>query len=140
MVGEDLEKNVFILNWGAYGHNVMSFGLCNALATFQKVVMKTFSLYFNDFMQVFLDDFSVFGNKSDHLVQLQKRLQECRENGISFDREKCALYVNLGVMLGQIVCSERLLVDPKKIMAIMNMSTSRNVIEIKCLLGAIGFY
>jgi hypothetical protein len=49
-------------------------GLCNAFVTFQKVVMKTFSLYFNDFMQVFVDDFSVFGNKSDHLVQLQKCL------------------------------------------------------------------
>jgi hypothetical protein len=40
----------------------MPFGLlCNALATFQKVVTKTFNKYFNDFMQVFFDEFYVFG-------------------------------------------------------------------------------
>jgi hypothetical protein len=74
MVKENWEKIAFILKWGAYAYNVIPFGLCNALATFQKVVMKTFNLYFNDFMQVFLDDFNVFGNKSDHFIQLQKCL------------------------------------------------------------------
>jgi hypothetical protein len=65
MEEEEQEKIMFILKWGAYAYNVMPFGLCNAFATFKKVV----SLYFNDFMQIFLDDFSVFGNKNDHLVQ-----------------------------------------------------------------------
>jgi hypothetical protein len=39
----------------------MPFGLCNALATFQKVVTKKFNKYFNDFMQAFFDEFNVFG-------------------------------------------------------------------------------
>jgi hypothetical protein len=39
--------------------NVMPFGLCNALATFQKVVTKTFNKYLNEFMQVFLDNYLV---------------------------------------------------------------------------------
>jgi len=41
----------------------MPFGLCNAPTTFQKVVTKTFNKYFNKFMQVSFDDFSVFGKK-----------------------------------------------------------------------------
>ncbi len=41
----------------------MSFGLCNALATFQKLITKTFKPYFKKIMQVFLDDFSVYGDK-----------------------------------------------------------------------------
>jgi hypothetical protein len=35
--------------------------LCNALTTFQKVITKTFKTYLNKFMQVFLDDFNVYG-------------------------------------------------------------------------------
>jgi hypothetical protein len=38
----------------------MPFGLCNPLATFQKVFTKTFTKNFNDFMQVFFDEFNVF--------------------------------------------------------------------------------
>jgi hypothetical protein len=56
----------------------MPFGLCNALATFQKVVTNAFKEYLNKFMQVFLDNFSVYGSKKDHLGQLQKCLEECR--------------------------------------------------------------
>jgi len=56
----------------------MPFGPCNAFATFQKVVTKTFKEYLNKFMQVFLDKFSVYGSKKDHLGQLQKCLEECR--------------------------------------------------------------
>lgn len=38
---------------------VMPFGLCNALATFQKVVTKTFNKYLNEFMHVCLDNYLV---------------------------------------------------------------------------------
>jgi hypothetical protein len=57
----------FIFEWGAYAYNIMLLGLCNALATFQKIVMQTFKEYLNGFMQVFLDYFSVYGNKEKHL-------------------------------------------------------------------------
>jgi len=58
-------------------------------------------------MQVFLDDFNVYGDKKDHLEQLQKCLEKCRLNGINLNPEKCAFCVNL---LGHIVCHDGLLV------------------------------
>ncbi len=61
MAKKDFKKMSFIFEWGTYAYNVMPFGLCNALATFQKIVTQTFKEYFNDFMQVFLHDFSVYG-------------------------------------------------------------------------------
>jgi hypothetical protein len=61
MVEEDKEKTSFISEWGTYAYNVMPFGLCNVTATFQKVVTQTFKKYLNNFMQVFLDDFNVYG-------------------------------------------------------------------------------
>jgi hypothetical protein len=53
----------------------MHFRLCNAPTTLQKVVIKKFKPYLNKFMQVFLDDFSVYGDKKDHLEQLQIMLK-----------------------------------------------------------------
>jgi len=91
-------------------------------------------------MQVFLNDFSVYGDKKDHLEQLQKCLEKCRLNGINLNLEKCAFCVNLGVLLGHIVCHDGLLVDPHKIMAITVMLTPTNLIEIKKFLGATNFY
>jgi hypothetical protein len=46
----------------------MLFGLCNAPTTFQKVVTKFLKKYFNDFMQIFLDDFNVYGSNENHLL------------------------------------------------------------------------
>jgi hypothetical protein len=75
-------------------------------------------------MQVFLDDFSVYGNKKNHLEQLQKCLKECRLNGISLNPKKRAFCEILGVLLGHIMCHDGLLVDPRKITIIMPIPTN----------------
>jgi len=54
--------------------NELSFGLCNVLATFQKVITKNFKKFLNDFLQVFHNNFNVYGNNGDHMYQLQKCL------------------------------------------------------------------
>jgi hypothetical protein len=121
-------------------YNLVSFGLCNALATFQKVVTKAFKPYLNKFMQVFLDDFNVYGNKKVHLEQLQKCLEECKLNGISLNLENCAFCVNSRILLRHIVCHDNLLVDPHKIIAITIMPTPMNPTKIKQFLGVASFY
>jgi hypothetical protein len=73
-------------------------------------------------MQVFLDNLNVYGSNKDHLGWLKKCLKKCRWNGISFNSEKCTFYVNLGVLLGHIVCSDGLLVDPIKNIVITSTS------------------
>ncbi len=112
-------------------NTMLKFGLCNVRSTFQKVVIMTFKEYLNKFMQVFLNNFSVHGDKKDHLDQLQKCLEECKRNAISHNPKKCALCVNSNVIFGHIVHSDGLLVDPPKIIAITTMLVLINVIEIK---------
>jgi hypothetical protein len=56
----------------------MPFRLCNVFATFQKVTTKAFNEYLN-IMQIFLDNFSVYGTKKDHSGQLQNCLEKCNE-------------------------------------------------------------
>jgi hypothetical protein len=69
----------------------MPFGLCNILATFQKIVIQTFKEYLNDFMQVFLKDFNVYVQKEKLLNHLKECMIQCRNNGISFKLEMCIL-------------------------------------------------
>jgi hypothetical protein len=67
MAEEDKNKTTFVSKWGVYAYNIMPFGLCNAPVTFQKVITKTSKPHSNQFMQVFLDDFSVYGDMKYHL-------------------------------------------------------------------------
>lgn len=53
----DQLKPCFITEWGAFAYRVMSFGLMNASATFQRAVMEIFTEYLDKFMKVILDDF-----------------------------------------------------------------------------------
>jgi hypothetical protein len=71
-MAKEKEKTFFISEWGTYAYNIMLFRLSNTLTTFQKIVTQIFKEYFNDFMQLFLDDFNVYGNKEKHLNYLKK--------------------------------------------------------------------
>ena len=58
----------------------MPFGLCNAPATFQRCMMAIFSNLIENIMEVFMDDFSVFGGSFDLcLANLDKVLKRCEE-------------------------------------------------------------
>ena len=67
---EDLHKTAFITEWGAFVYTVMSFRLKNGPPSFNFVAQKVFEPYLQDFMRVFVDDFSIFGAKDQHLMHL----------------------------------------------------------------------
>ncbi|XP_068641934.1 uncharacterized protein, partial [Aristolochia californica] len=62
---EDQEKTTFTCPFGTYAYRRMPFGLCNAPATFQRCMMSIFSDMIGEFLEVFMDDFSVFGSSFD---------------------------------------------------------------------------
>jgi hypothetical protein len=90
-------------------------------------------------MQVFLDGFSVYGHKEEDLNHLKKCMIQCKNNGINFNFKKCAFCVNFRILLGHIVCEDKLLIDPRKINIITNMPTSMSAIELKRFLGGSKF-
>jgi hypothetical protein len=74
---EDQLKTTFTIDWGTFASLVMLFGLCNTSATFQRVMMIAFLPYLHKFIEIFLDDFCVFGIKEDHTEQLAKCFEQC---------------------------------------------------------------
>ena len=57
---DDQSKTTFTCPYGTYAYRRMSFGLCNALASFQRCMMSIFSDMIEEIMEVFMDDFSVY--------------------------------------------------------------------------------
>ncbi|GJX19809.1 reverse transcriptase domain-containing protein [Tanacetum coccineum] len=76
----DQEKTTFTCPFGAYAYRRMPFGLCNAPATFQRCMLAIFHDTIEELVEVFMDDFSVFGNSFDKcLNNLDKMLQRCKD-------------------------------------------------------------
>ncbi len=64
---EDIYKTTFVTHWGVFIWKVMPFGVKNKPPTYQKVVTKTFREYLDNFMKIFLDDFTVYNDMGSHL-------------------------------------------------------------------------
>jgi hypothetical protein len=66
----------FTCPYGTFAYRRMPFGLCNATASFQRSMMAVFSEFIEEIVEVFMDDFSVYGKTfADCLANLVKFLQ-----------------------------------------------------------------
>nr|GFB38618.1 DNA-directed DNA polymerase [Tanacetum cinerariifolium] len=79
----------------------MPFGLCNAPGTFQRCMLAIFHDMVEKTMEVFMDDFSVFGNSFKNcLSRLDKMLQRREDTNLSLNWEKSHFMVKEGIVLG----------------------------------------
>ena len=80
---EDQEKTTFTCPFGTFAFRRMPFGLCNAPVTFQRCMLSIFSDMVEYYLEVFMDNFSVFGDSFDEcLSNLQKVLTRCEEKNL----------------------------------------------------------
>ncbi|XP_073031172.1 uncharacterized protein [Primulina eburnea] len=98
---EDQDKTTFTCPYGTFAYKRMSFGLCNAPATFQRCMMSIFHDMVEKYIEVFMDDFSVFGSSFDScLINLSKVLKRCEETNLVLNWEKCHFMIKEGIVLG----------------------------------------
>ncbi|GKE85880.1 reverse transcriptase domain-containing protein, partial [Tanacetum coccineum] len=96
----DQEKTTFTCPFGTYAYRRMPFGLCNAPTTFQRCMLAIFHDMIEEFVEVFMDDFSIFGNSFDKcLNNLDKMLQCCKDAHLVLNWEKCHFMVKEGIVL-----------------------------------------
>nr|GEX87640.1 RNA-directed DNA polymerase homolog [Tanacetum cinerariifolium] len=97
---EDQEKTTFTSPSITFGYKRIPFGLCNAPTTFQRCMTTIFHELIEDIMEVFMDDFSIFGNSFDHFLKnLKKMLKWCDETNLVLNWEKCHFMVKEGIVL-----------------------------------------
>ena len=91
---EDQEKTTFTCPYGTFAFRRMPFGLCNAPATFQRCMMSMFSDLVEKVMEIFMDDFTVYGSSFEHcLNNLETVLQRCKDKHLALNWEKCHFMV-----------------------------------------------
>ncbi|GKC94060.1 reverse transcriptase domain-containing protein, partial [Tanacetum coccineum] len=113
---KDQEKTMFTCPYGTFAYRRMPFGLCNAPTTFQRYMMVIFNDMVKDFMEVFMDDFLVFGNSFNRcLANLDRMLVRCEETNLVLNWEKCHFMVKEGIVLGHKTSGTRIKVDRAKI-------------------------
>ncbi|GJV65607.1 putative nucleotidyltransferase, ribonuclease H [Tanacetum coccineum] len=138
---EDQEKTTFTCPYETFAYKRMPFGLCNAPSTFQRCMTAIFHELIEDSMEVFMDDFSVFGSSFDHcLKNLENMLKRCEETNLVLNWEKCHFMVKEGIVIGHKVSSSGIKVDKAKIEAISKLPYPTNVKVVRSFLGHAGFY
>jgi hypothetical protein len=92
-------------------------------------------------MEVFMDDFSVYGTSLDNcLFNLKKVLQRCEDQHLVLNWEKCHFMVTDGVVLGHRVSGRGIEVDHTKIEVMEKLPYPRDIEGIRSFLGHAGFY
>ncbi|GJZ52330.1 reverse transcriptase domain-containing protein [Tanacetum coccineum] len=115
--------------------------ISNAPATFQRCMTAIFHDMVEDFMEVFMDDFSVFGNSFDCcLANLDRMLARCEETNLVLNWEKCHFMVKEGIVLGHKISGAEIEVDRAKIDVIAKLPYPTNVKGVRSFLGHAGFY
>ncbi|GJU46050.1 reverse transcriptase domain-containing protein [Tanacetum coccineum] len=137
----DQEKTTFTCPFGTYAYKRMPFSLCNAPATFQMCMLAIFHGMIDKSVEVFMDDFLVFGNSFDNcLNNLDKMLKRYKDVNLVLNWEKCHFMVKEGIVLGHKVSRAGLEVDKAKIDVISKLPPPTNVKGIRSFLGHTGFY
>nr|GEW06484.1 reverse transcriptase domain-containing protein [Tanacetum cinerariifolium] len=86
---KDQEKTTFTCPYGTFAYRRMPFGLCNSPRTFQRCMMEIFHDMIKKTMEVFKDDFSVFGNSfQSFLSHLERMLKRCEDTNLCLNWEK----------------------------------------------------
>ena len=97
---------------GIYAYKRMSFGLCNAPATFQRCMLSIFS----DMVERIMDDITIYrGTFKECLANIETVLNRSVEKNLVLNWEKCHFMVNQGIVLGHVISDKGIEVDKAKV-------------------------
>ncbi|GKA65470.1 reverse transcriptase domain-containing protein, partial [Tanacetum coccineum] len=137
----DQEKMTFTCPYGTFAYRRMPFGLCNAPGTFQRCMMAIFHDMIEKTMEVFMDDFSVFGDSFDScLSNLERMLKRCEDTNLVLNWEKCHFMCKEGIVLGHKISKSGIEVDRAKVDVIAKLPHPTTVKGVRSFLGHAGFY
>ncbi|XP_043805308.1 uncharacterized protein LOC110608243 [Manihot esculenta] len=123
----EIPKTAFRTRYGHYEFLVMPFGV--------------FKPYLDSFVIVFIDDILVYSrSKEEHEKHLRIVLQILRDKQLYAKLSKCEFWLDRVVFLGHVISADGVLVDPKKIEAVVNWDPPTNVTEVRSFLGLAGYY
>ncbi|GKU89032.1 hypothetical protein SLEP1_g3225 [Rubroshorea leprosula] len=138
MAPEDEVKTSFYAGDEIYCYVMMSFGLKNAGATYQKMVTIVFRAQIGRNLEVYVDDIVVKSSRAeDHLTDLAETFNNLRRCSIKLNPAKCTFGVESGKFLGFMVSRRGIEVNPEKIKAIEEMKPPKSTKDVERLAGRV---
>ena len=139
---DDIEKTAFRVGTGGlYEFTRLPFGLCNAPATFMRLMDAAFGADNFQSLLVYLDDILVFGRSFDEtLERLDKVLAKLSEFNLKVKPEKCHMFHSELRYLGHLVSRSGISPDPEKIRAVQEWPVPKTDKELRSFLGLASYY
>ena len=138
---QDKEKTAFTTRYGIYEFNVMPFGLCNAPATFQRLMDRVYKGIAWKFVVVYLDDTIVYSKTfNEHLTHLQRVFNRIRQAGLRLNIDKCTFWMHQLPFLGHLISARGIAPDPQKVEAVQRIQPPKNLTALRSFLGLVGYY
>jgi hypothetical protein len=120
---------------------VVPFGLTNAPATFICLMNNVLRKFLDRFVLVFIDDILIYSkNIKEHEKHLILVLQVLREHQLYAKFRKCDFFQKQVHYLGHVISKEGVVVDPDKVISIMEWPTPKDVFDIRSFMGLAGYY
>jgi len=138
---EDREKTAFSIGSGLWQFTVMPFGLCNAPATFERLMEKVLGKLISKICLVYLDDVIIFGKSFNEMLMNLEKVFECfRSANLKINPKKCELFKKDVKFLGHVVSSQGVTTDPEKIAAVREWPIPHNKKQLRSFLGFCSYY
>ena len=123
MSEEDRPKTAFAMRYSLFEWNLMPFGLCNAPATFQRLMEKVMVGLQWRILALYLDDVVVFADTvSRHVDQLGQVWDRCQRAGLKLKPRKCQLLRTSVAFLSHVIDTEGVHTDLNKVQRIQKCS------------------
>ena len=119
----------------------MLFELCNAPATFQRLMNWVYKDIAYKYVVVYLDDTNIFSRTfDDHIKHLREVFMRIKKAGLKLNIEKCNFWMNKLPFLGHIITEKGISPDPNKIIAVQNIQPLTTVTLLWSFLGLTRYY
>ena len=141
MDSRDKEKTAFTTGHNLYQFTVMPFGLCNAPATFERLMELALKGINGTECLVYLDDIIVLGSSfENHMANLGHVFDRLVCHGLKLKAPKCSLFQDEARYLGHVVSANGVQTDPDKIRAVNDWPVPHTKKEVKSFLGLCAYY
>lgn len=126
---------------GLFNFTRMAFGLTNAPATWQRIIDSVLGVDLQPSVFVYLDDVVIVSQDFEsHLETLSIVFDRLTAAGLVVSQEKCKFCLPQLKYLGYVVDEKGLHPDPDKVEAIINVSSPKNINEIRRFIGTASWY
>ena len=138
---KDREKTAFSIPHGKFEFKVMTFGLKNAGATYQRMMDIILSGLPPDRVLAYLDDIVIFSRSWDeHKQDVERVLDKLEAAGISLRPEKCVFGSHEVNYLGYYMNEDGIRPQKALVEAISDFKRPETKKEVRRFLGTVGFY